>query len=450
MRRCLFQRSIRRGALASLLPLLLCLASRGRADTLPDPASAPPANPPLTLQACRQIALGNQPTIAATRASLQASLDRQAALQNLRVPSCLARDLPIRQKQSALGVTIAQAGIGQAEAETLHGVSVGYLGALYAAQQIRLTDDPESGIRRRLKDLQTLVNDLVSRKQRRDVTLPEHRELVMSFLHTLDGRVQEAQQGKLRALAALREAMGVGPDFVIVLPDRDLPCPRVKPQLNELIALALARRGEMIQSAAFAEVVCLEMDAQASSHRPTMRTFASGSDIHAKPIPSGDLGGVSFRPAIVGPDMPANLTGSRAARVQQAHDYHERAQALTAKTRNLIALEVEDLYRRWVDKTEKAINLEKAYREAWTFSEKIKVSFNKEERGSYPNVDEVLNAGLITTRLQLEWKEAHYQALLALAALERATGEGFVVDFDAAPACEGEGKDSPHNANGKD
>ena len=42
----------------------------------------------------------------------------------------------------------------------------------------------------------------------------------------------------------------------------------------------------------------------------------------------------------------------------------------------------------------------------------------------------------MTTRLQLEWKDAHYQSLLALAALERATAGGFIVDFDAAPACE--------------
>ncbi|MGH7226233.1 MAG: hypothetical protein ACRELF_23705, partial [Gemmataceae bacterium] len=84
-------------------------------------------------------------------------------------------------------------------------------------------------------------------------------------------------------------------------------------------------------------------------------------------------------------------------------------------------------------------HLEKAYRQARTFSEKMKESFNKQERGSYPNVDEVINAGLVTTRLQLEWKEAHYQSLLALAALERATAGGFPVDFDAAPACEEQG-----------
>jgi outer membrane protein TolC len=103
---------------------------------------------------------------------------------------------------------------------------------------------------------------------------------------------------------------------------------------------------------------------------------------------------------------------------------------------------VEDLYRRWLDKSAKAEQLRAAYLQSRKFSEKVKSSFNKQERGTYPNIDEVINAGLVTTRLQLEWKEAHYQSLQALAALERATAGGFQVDFDAAPACEPEPKET--------
>jgi outer membrane protein TolC len=425
------------------------VASFTFADTLPAPLAETTTNAPLTLLTCRQIALGNQPTVAATQAALKAAVDRLNAVENLRVPTCLARDLPIRRKQAALGVTVAQGGIAQAEAETLHGVTCSYLGALYASQQIKLANDPEHGILRRLKDLQTLITDEGVRRRRRDVILPEHEKLVQSFLQTLEGRIQEARQGKLRALSALREAMGVGADFALTLPERDLPCPRVQPQLQELLAAALARRGEMIQVATLADVVCLEIDAQATSCRPSMRTFASSSDIHAKPVPSGDLGGVNYRPAIVGPEMPAFLNGSRDARVQQARDYHDRTQALVAKSRNLIALEVEDLYRRWLDHTEKATHLEKAYQQARTFSDKVKEHFFQSAKGDYPSLDEVLNAGLIATRLELEWKDAHYQSLLALAALERATGGGFAVDFDSAPACETNGKTASADKNGQ-
>ena len=443
MRSCPCNGQVFRRAFAGALPLLLCLSSPSVADTLPEPAAesvaSPPANAPLTLQACRQIALGQQPALAATRASVKAAIDRASALDNLRVPNFLARDLPIRRKQAALGVTIAQGGIIQAESETLYGVTFSYLAALHAAQQIKTANGQ---IRGRLKDLLTLVSDPAVQKGRRDVVLPQHQNLVKSFLETLEGRAQEGAQGQQRALAALREAMGVGPDFVVALPDRDLPCPRDKPQLDELVALALARRAEIIQASTLAQVICLEIDAQASSNcRPNMRTFASGSDIHAKPIPSGDMGGVNYRPAIVGPEMPPFLSGSREARVQQAHDYYERAQAVAVKTRNLIALEVEDLYRRWLDKSEKAEHVRSAYLESRKFSDKLKNSFNKQERGSYPNLDEIINAGLLTTRLQLEWKDAHYQALQALAALERATAGGFHVDFDAAPPCASEPKE---------
>ncbi|HWG45878.1 MAG TPA: TolC family protein [Gemmataceae bacterium] len=438
MRSCRLNRRQFGGLLAGVL---LCPSLRGLADTpavAPD-ATSPAANQALTLQACRQIALGQQPSLAAAQASLKAAIDRANAVQNLRVPGFLARDLPIRRKQAALGVTIAEGGRAQAEAVTLHGVTYSYLAALHAAQQMRMADEE---IRPRLNDLMALVSDPETLKRRRDVLLAEHQNLVKSFLETLDGRVQEGKQGQKRAEAALREAMGVGPDFVLTLPKRDLPCPRVHPQLDEIVALALARRGELVQVYTLVEVICLEIDAQAASCKPNMRTFASGSDIHAKPLPSGDTGGIEYRPAIVGPEMPAFLTGSRDARVQQARDYHQRAQAVAAKARNLIVLEVEDLYRRWLNKSRKATHLETAYREARTFSERLKESFNK-RMPSYPNIDEVINAGLVTTRLQLEWKEAHYQSLLALAALERATAGGFQIDFDTAAACGAGPKELP-------
>jgi outer membrane protein TolC len=178
-----------------------------------------------------------------------------------------------------------------------------------------------------------------------------------------------------------------------------------------------------------------------------MRTFASSSDIHAKLLPSSDIGSVNYHPTMVGPEMPAYMNGSREARVQQARDYLERTQALAAKTRNLITLEVENLYRQWLDKSQRDVHLSAAYRESRTFSEKMKESFNRQQP-SYPNIDEVINAGLVTTRLQLEWQEAHYQALLTLAALERATAGGFIVDFDTAPPCESTSKETPGDING--
>jgi hypothetical protein len=429
MRSCRFTRRRFRcllpvGVVAMLLGLTPCC--------LADPSATRPAESPLTLQACRQIALEQQPALSAAQATLKAAIDRANAIEHLHVPTFLARDLPIRRKQSALGVVIAQGGLTHAEADTLYGVTFSYLAALYAAQQYKMAD---TQIRQRLEGLKTLVTDPKIRKDRRDVILEEHAKWVMSFLSTLEGRTEEARQGRQRALAALREGMGVGRDFPISIPDRDLPCPRIVPKLEELIALAQSRRGELVQTNTLVEIVALEIEAQAAICRSNVRTFASGADLHSKPISSGSAG-LQYQPAAIGPDMPPSLTGSRAARVEQARDYHRRSEAVAAKTRNLIALEVEDLYHRWRERSSKAIHLEKAYHVASIFSEKLKNSFNPKMPG-YPNIDEVIAAGIITTRLQLEWKEAHYHSLLALAALERATAGGFYVDFDTAPPCDG-------------
>jgi outer membrane protein TolC len=431
MRSCriLWRRGVVAGLSLAALCLTLCLSSRGADE--PDDKSKPPARSGITLLACRQIALQQQPNIAAAQATLKAAMDRAHAVAELRTPTCLAPDLPVRRKQSALGVTINQAGLAQVEIETVYGVTYSYLAALYAAQQVRIANEE---IRPRLQGLVTLVTDPAILKGRRDVVLAEHLNLVKSFMETLQGREEEATQGQKRALAALREAMGVDANCPIEMPQRALPCPRVEPQLSELVALSVARRPELIQANTLAEIICLEIDAQATSRRPNLRTFTSGSDIHAKAFVFGTAGGTDYKPTPLGPEMPASLAGSREARMEQARDYHQRALATAVKVRNLVALEAEDLYRRWLDRSKRAAALEVAFRESLIFSEKIKESFNP-KMPSYPNIDEVINAGLITTRLQLEWKEAHYQSLLALAALERATAGGFSVDFDTAPDC---------------
>ncbi|HTU92854.1 MAG TPA: hypothetical protein VMF69_22430, partial [Gemmataceae bacterium] len=275
------------------------------------------------------------------------------------------------------------------------------------------------------------------------VALREHHNVVKAYLATLEGRRQEAQQGEPRALAALREAMGVGCDYPLASLPRVLSCPKIDVQKEELIALALARRGEIVQTANVVDVVGLEIEAQGLSCRSLSRTFAAGSDIHSRPVPTGIYDGRTYRPGALAPEMPATLVGSRCDRQTQARDYLQRAQAVDAKTRQLIVLTVEDAYLRWQEKSADAAKLEKAYKEHWQFSSKLRneikypIDMEKQRQPTppYPNMDDLLHANLLTTRLLLEWKDAHYQALSALAALESATGGGFAVDFDAAPAC---------------
>jgi hypothetical protein len=431
--------------LVGVLPLLLWIAPAGHADSLPEAASAQPTNAPFTLRTCREIALANQPSIAAAQATLSAAIDRANALENLHGLASLSRELPVRKQQAALGITIARGGLAQAQAETLYGVTFSYLAAVYANQQMDLADQ----IRGNLDDLQKLVDDAIRAEPGKKaaahptVVLKEHTNVVNAYLATLDGRREQAQQGAQRALAALREAMGVGCNYALPPLPRVLPCPQIEASKEELIALALARRGEIVQTANAVDVVCLEIQAQGLSCRSLSRTFAAGSDIHARPVPHGVYDGGNYRPGALAPEMPTTLVGSRGDRQTQARDYLQRAQAVDAKTRQLIALTVEDAYLRWREKTAEANKLEKAYQEHWQFSSKLRneikypIDMEKQRQPTppYPNMDDLLHASVLTTRLLLEWKEAQYQALLALAALEHATGGGFAVDFDAVPAC---------------
>jgi outer membrane protein TolC len=399
-------------------------------------AQAPPAAPPaaaaatpvrtaLTVAACRQIALENQPSIAAARASLAVAVARADAVQNLRIPTLLAKDLPVRRQQSALGVTAAEGAVLQAESDAVYGVTYSYLAALYAAQARKAGGD----VKRRLEDLRVLTQETLKGEERKDV-LPEQLNQIDAFLKALEARGTEAAQGRSRALAALREAMGVGCDFEVVLPDRELPCPQIQLTKEQVVALALERRGEVIQAGTAERIVCLEIDAQHALCTPNARTFAAGSDIHAQPLPAGSYG-TEYRPGAIGIEMPTTITGNKAARVEQARLYHERAEAVAAKARSLVALEAEDAFLRWQEKSAQARSARAAYADARKFSDQLRAKFDQSGKRAYPSLHDLLNAGLATTTLQVELLQYRFGSLIALAALERVTAGAISVDFDA-------------------
>src|SRR5216683_1023888 len=76
-----------------------------------DKKEAPPPPATLDLAACRQLALDQQPALKAYRASQAAAAVKARALDDLRLAPLVAHDIPIRRKQSALGVQIAEARI---------------------------------------------------------------------------------------------------------------------------------------------------------------------------------------------------------------------------------------------------------------------------------------------------------------------------------------------------
>ena len=143
-------RAVIQGGLANCVLLAIGIGS------LPAQTHSLNSAPAHTLADCLRIAIDQQPALAAQRASLAAAQEGYRGLQDLWVPTFLARDLPLRRKQSCLGITIAYAGLCQAEWETVYAVTRTYFGVVYARQQLRVADDLVNSLRfyqERVRDL---------------------------------------------------------------------------------------------------------------------------------------------------------------------------------------------------------------------------------------------------------------------------------------------------------
>jgi outer membrane protein TolC len=384
-----------------------------------------PVAQPLDLAACRRLALEKQPAVAAARASLAAAVARAEGLEHLHVPTLIARDLPIRRKQAALGVTIAEAGVARAEGDAVYGVTFCYLSALYAIEQQRVADDAL----KTLQELQDLAKDIVKEGSRTNVTQRDVEQIGI-YLLVARGRRAEAVEGEQRARAGLREALGLATDCPVPLLASALP--DVIPTVDrcQIVALALARRGELAQASNAAQVFQYEIDAQHAKWLPRSSTFASGSDIHAQAIPTGSYDEV-YKPGAIGVEMPTTLNGSRCDRVEQAQAYNARAEAVVDKTRGLIVLDAESAYLRWAEASAKLIEYRKAANEAEALLKELRKSFKATPPDPKVTIDKLLNAGILSSQLRVQVNQTHYQQLLALAALERATAGGFCAGFEA-------------------
>jgi outer membrane protein TolC len=395
------------------------------ADPVPNPMPAVAAAPQvLDLQQCRDLALVQQPAIAASRASVNAAVEKKQALDKLRLAALIQRDLPIRRKQAALGIQAGQAALSVAESETLYGVTFSYLSALYANEQLEVADEAIA----RLKDLLESVDKAVKSGDARKEFGQPQIDYIKTNLFLAQARREEAVEGLARASSALREAMGVAGDCPISLKDNHLTDLNVVPDKEQVVALALARRGELGQAAAAYQLTCFEIEAQKSTFFLSSKTFAIGGDIHATPVPTGE-NGEHYRPGAVGLEMPAMIAGTRKDRVQQAEAYHERAGAVVEKAHNLIVLDAEQAYLRWLEASKKVPKLREASAAADRASDAYRKNFSPLANGK-GTVEEVIGAGLQASNVKLQLNQARYQALIGLAGLELATGGGFTPGFE--------------------
>src|SRR5262249_53572769 len=152
-----------------------------------------------------------------------------------------------------------------------------------------------------------------------------------------------------------------------------------------------------------------EIDAQGKSHMPTVRTFAAVADVHARPIPQG-VQNTEYRPGAVGLDMPGTLAGHRADRVERARDLSARAGAVVDKTRNLIALEAEDAYFKWLEAARKVGQT----RDGADAGARLAKHGREDFRGGQKvRIEDLLTNEVLAGQVQAAYNEARYQYALA-------------------------------------
>jgi outer membrane protein TolC len=395
------------------------------------PPAAPPAGP-LSLAECLHLALAHQPRVAAARASLSAARDTEQALAVLKVPAILVPDLPVRREQAAVGVSAAAAGVDQAEREAVLAVTRTWFTVVYAREQVRLTTSIVESISRVRKLAQEQLD-----AGARDATTADVKRAQL-YLGLAQTRQVEAEEGVQRGLAALQEAIGLGGVVRVEPPADRLVRPRRQPVREEVVALAVARRGEQARAGAYVRLTHLEVGAQASQWLPRVQTFAAGADIHGAQVPQA-VSNSEYRPGGVPPEMPAMLAGCRAERVKQALSLQARAETVAATTRNLISLEADDAFLRWRQADRQATQAEAAARAGDELAEGLTRDLRQ---GLKVKVEDVLNASAAASQARGQFNEFVYREILALADLERITAGGFCAGLTALqPSKEGAGPD---------
>jgi outer membrane protein TolC len=416
------------------VPAGLSLALLSQAvEAQPQPEKLPVAPSPQAGQGSlgdyRRLALQTQPALKAYSASAAAAEAKSDALDNMRLAAIVRWDLPTRRKQAEQGVAAAHAQLQKAEQDTLYAVTRTYLSVLYARGQVQIAEtalDPKGATS--LYYLKDTIQDIYKNRRRKDVK-EWHVDNIDVLIQVTRGRREEAKQGIDRALAALREAIGLEADCPLAIsPTAKLPSLNSAVTREQIVSLALTRRGEIVQADAGIEVTSLEIHAQKLILGRSGQTFGSGSDLHADPVPQG-IANSEYRPGAISVEMPAQLVGSKAARVEQAEALQGRAASVADKTRHLITLQAEDAYYKWQEAVHQVVEFEKAVASAKKLADTIREKFTPTDETS-ASVNDLVDSRVRATQLQVLLNQARFNALLGLAALERVTAGGFMPGFE--------------------
>ena len=402
---------------------------------------------PLSLEECVDLGMQYQPALHAARASLSATYAGKRGVDKLRLAALFAKDLDIRRKQACQGVTIAEAALLQAEWETRYAITRNFFTVQYIRSQQVVVDDVLINLTKGYTKAKRIVDSGEAKVQisQNDV------DAIKVALAGVRGKRAQVKNGMEKALAALREAMGVRYDYpleiaAVALPQAvyeirtpDPKAPKVstkdkveyvqlyKLDKDSLVASALANRSEIVQANAASRVTQLEIKAQLKIWGFSGRTFAQGSDIHVQPVPQGIMNG-EYRPGAFAPEYPTLLAGRKRDREQRARFLDERMSAVVDKAENLVSLDVVAQYLKWQESVEDIQELKSVYDLAQALPGKV-MQMPEENLTGVAVIQSNMTAIQVRTQLN---EEMHIHAL-ALAGLERATAGAFRIYPIPAP-----------------
>jgi outer membrane protein TolC len=382
--------------------------------------------PKLNIGDCLRIAYEKQPKLCALRASLEAAQAGQRGVESARLIGHLSPQYKYRQQQAAEGITAATAEFDQACHDVAYSVAWTYYSVVYAREQLKVAKDAVEFVDFYREQVEKIVNDKKG----------GNREINQLTLNRLIARLAEGKRQLIRAHAgyekaqsALREAMGVDPNYLFDPADQELPdFAKFELQKDVVVAHARTRRGEVVMAGIASEVTRLEAYAQWSLRfRYRSQTFASGADIHARPIPPGHRDG-EYRPDAIGPEMPANMFGNRQTRTERAWALAARSQAVLEKTINLVTLEAENAF---IDYHYAGLSMAEAKKQAE--AGKANLAALKEVAGdkvsTAANLQSLLEAQGEAATGQAAYNDAVRQRIAALANIERITAGGVKINY---------------------
>lgn len=382
-----------------------------------------PTGHPLTVGECLAIGQERQPTIQAATASLAAAERGYVALLGLRpIAELLSPDLPVRKQQSQRGLAAACAEVVKVRQENTYDICRLYFTYIYATQQEQTAAD----IVEQLESFYDIAKKFL------ELPVPDPKVKVNEFsLGDIDAVIaevrelrEEASTGRKKAYFALKEAMAAPAGFEFVPADRELPLMGGTVDQDTVVNFALTRRAELVQAAVLVDVTRLEVCAQSKlTRRIRANTFASGSDLHSRAIPVAVRNG-EYRPGAIAPEMPTEIVGSVADRVDRMTQHARVHEAAYAKVVGLVQLESINAFLNWEQAVRRVKDSREAHERAQALVEKARTAAQTKLEP-----DLLVRTESLASKAQARYVKAVHDQILALIALEKVTAGGVVPAF---------------------